>query len=117
MKLSSNFFTISGFVIMLLFYQKAPCYFHIFILHLTSAPECAIPIKLTKFPYYFILNESRDLPKEDILLKAVEDLSTTKKRLKIEIPSEAIETKIKNSLEKARQKAKTPGFRPGRKHL
>ena len=50
------------------------------------------------------------------MLKAVEDLSTTKKRLKIEIPSEAIEKKIKNSLEKARQKAKTPGFRPG-KHL
>jgi len=54
------------------------------------------------------------LPKEDYLLKAVEDLSTTKKRLKIEIPSEAIEKKIKNSLEKARQKAKTPGFRPGK---
>ncbi|MBI5204277.1 MAG: trigger factor [Nitrospirae bacterium] len=48
------------------------------------------------------------------MLKAVEDLSTTKKRLKIEIPSEAIEKKIKNSLEKARQKAKTPGFRPGK---
>jgi len=69
---------------------------------------------LTKFPYYFILNESYDLPKEDILLKAVEDLSSTKKRLKIEIPSEAIEKKIKSSLEKARQKAKTPGFRPGK---
>lgn len=69
---------------------------------------------MTKFPYYFILNESHNLPKEDYLLKAVEDLSTTKKRLKIEIPSEAIEKKIKNSLEKARQKAKTPGFRPGK---
>jgi len=99
---------------MLLFYQKAPGYFHIFILHLTSATECATPIKLTKFPHYFILNESHDLPKEDILLKAVEDLSTTKKRLRIEIPSEAIEKKIKNSLEKARQKAKIPGFRPGK---
>ena len=74
------------------------------------------PIKLTKFPYYFILNESHDLPKEDILLKAVEDISSTKKRLKIEIPTDAIEKKIKTSLEKARQKAKTPGFRPG-KHL
>ncbi|MDP2277714.1 MAG: trigger factor family protein, partial [Nitrospirota bacterium] len=48
------------------------------------------------------------------MLKAVEDLSSTKKRLKIEIPSEAIEKKIKSSLEKARQKAKTPGFRPGK---
>ncbi len=48
------------------------------------------------------------------MLKAVEDLSTTKKRLKIEIPSEAIEKKIKSSLEKARQKAKIPGFRPGK---
>ena len=48
------------------------------------------------------------------MLKAVEDLSTTKKRLRIEIPSEAIEKKIKNSLEKARQKAKIPGFRPGK---
>jgi trigger factor len=54
------------------------------------------------------------LPKEAYLLKAVEDLSTTKKRLKIEIPSEAIEKKIKNSLEKARQQAKMPGFRPGK---
>ena len=101
---------------MLLFYQKAPCYFHIFILHLTSAPECAIPIKLTKFPYYFILNESRDLPKEDILLKAVEDLSTTKKRLKIEIPSEAIEKRLKTLLKKPVRKQRHPGSGP-EKHL
>jgi len=48
------------------------------------------------------------------LLKAVEDISSTKKRLKIEIPSDAIEKKIKTSLEKARQKARIPGFRPGK---
>lgn len=48
------------------------------------------------------------------MLKAVEDINPTKKRLRIEIPSEAIEKKIKNSLEKARQKAKIPGFRPGK---
>ncbi|MBI4684901.1 MAG: trigger factor [Nitrospirae bacterium] len=48
------------------------------------------------------------------MLKAVEDISTTKKRLKIEIPSEAIEEKIKLSLEKMRQQAKIPGFRPGK---
>jgi trigger factor len=48
------------------------------------------------------------------LLKAVEDINTTKKRLRIEIPSEMIEGEIKNSLEKLRQKAKIPGFRPGK---
>ncbi len=48
------------------------------------------------------------------MLKAVEDISSTKKRLKIEIPTEAIEQKIKDSLEKVRQKAKVPGFRPGK---
>lgn len=48
------------------------------------------------------------------MLKAVEDISSTKKRLKIEIPTDAIESKIKDSLEKTRQKAKIPGFRPGK---
>ncbi len=48
------------------------------------------------------------------MLKAVEDISATKKRLKIEIPTEAIEKKIKDSLEKVRQRAKIPGFRPGK---
>ena len=101
---------------MLLFYQKAPGYFHIFICHLTPAPACAIRIKLTKFPYYFILNESHDLPKEDILLKAVEDLSSTKKRLKIEIPSEAIEKRLKTLLKKPVRKQRHPGSGP-EKHL
>jgi len=48
------------------------------------------------------------------LLKSVEDINTTKKRLRIEIPSDVIEKEIGNSLEKVRQKAKIPGFRPGR---
>jgi len=48
------------------------------------------------------------------LLKAVEDINATKKRLRIEIPSEMIEGEIKNSLEKLRQKAKIPGFRQGK---
>jgi len=44
----------------------------------------------------------------------VEDISTTKKRLRIEIPSDVIEKEIGDSIEKVRQKAKIPGFRPGR---
>jgi trigger factor len=48
------------------------------------------------------------------LLKSVEDISTTKKRLRIEIPSDVIEKEIRDSIEKVRQKAKIPGFRPGR---
>jgi len=72
---------------------------------------------LTKFPYYFIVKESHKNPKEDNLLKAVEDISSTKKRLKIEIPAAEIEKKIKDSLEKVRQKAKIPGFRPGKTPL
>ncbi|TAL23232.1 MAG: trigger factor [Nitrospirae bacterium] len=61
-----------------------------------------------------MVNNYRNLPKEAILLKAVEDISSTKKRLKIEIPTEAIEKQIKDSLEKVRQKARIPGFRPGK---
>jgi trigger factor len=44
----------------------------------------------------------------------VEDISATKKRLRIEIPSEVIEKEIGESIEELRQKAKIPGFRPGR---
>ena len=47
------------------------------------------------------------------MLKAVEDISTTKKRLKIEIPSEAIETKIKNSLEKSPPESKDTRVQAG----
>ncbi|MBI5187572.1 MAG: trigger factor [Nitrospirae bacterium] len=48
------------------------------------------------------------------MLKSAEDISPTKKRLRIEIPSDVIEKEIGNSLEKLRQKTKIPGFRPGR---
>ena len=48
------------------------------------------------------------------MLKSVEDISTTKKRLKIEIPSDVIEKEISESLEKIRQQAKIPGFRQGK---
>lgn len=48
------------------------------------------------------------------MLKSVEDISTTKKRLRIEIPSDVIEKEIGDSIEKVRQKAKIPGFRSGR---
>jgi trigger factor len=45
---------------------------------------------------------------------AVEDINATKKRLKIEIPSEIIEKEITESLNKLRERAKIPGFRPGK---
>jgi trigger factor len=48
------------------------------------------------------------------MLKTVEDISTTKKRLKIEIPSEAIEGEIQSGLKGVQKKAKIPGFRPGK---
>lgn len=44
----------------------------------------------------------------------VEDISTTKKRLKIEIPSDVIEKEYQSSLSKVKQRAKIPGFRPGK---
>ncbi len=48
------------------------------------------------------------------MLKSVEDINATKKRLRIEIPSDVVEREIKASLEKVRQNAKIPGFRPGK---
>jgi len=48
------------------------------------------------------------------LTTAVEDISSTKKRLKIEIPTDIIEQEYKESLAKVRQRAKIPGFRPGK---
>lgn len=48
------------------------------------------------------------------MLKSVEDINATKKRLRIEIPSDVVEREIKSSLEKVRQNAKIPGFRPGK---
>ena len=51
------------------------------------------------------------------MLKTVEDISTTKKRLKIEIPADAIEKEIRDSLEKVRKTATMPGFRTGKAPL
>ncbi|MDH5769039.1 MAG: trigger factor [Nitrospirota bacterium] len=48
------------------------------------------------------------------MLHTVEDISSTKKRLRIEIPSDAIENEIKDTFEKLRQKTKLPGFRTGK---
>lgn len=48
------------------------------------------------------------------MLQAVEDISSTKKRIKIEIPSDIIEKEIQDSLERVRQKTNLPGFRPGK---
>jgi trigger factor len=51
------------------------------------------------------------------MLKAVEDISMTKKRLKIEIPAEVIEGEIRSSLEKLKTNTMIPGFRPGKAPL
>ncbi|BCB95552.1 trigger factor [Dissulfurispira thermophila] len=48
------------------------------------------------------------------MLKALEDISSTKKRLKIEVPAEAIESEIKKGLNEAQKRARIPGFRPGK---
>jgi len=44
---------------------------------------------------------------------AIEDINTTKKRLRVEIPADVIEKEIGLSLQKLKQKAKLPGFRQG----
>ncbi len=43
----------------------------------------------------------------------VEDITSTKKRLKIEIPADVIQKEYNASLSSVRQSAKIPGFRPG----
>ncbi len=48
------------------------------------------------------------------MLKAIEDISSTKKRLTIEVPAEVLEAEIKKELTNIQKKAKLPGFRPGR---
>ncbi|HKN19691.1 MAG TPA: trigger factor [Dissulfurispiraceae bacterium] len=48
------------------------------------------------------------------MLKALEDISSTKKRLKIEIPADSIDIEIRKGLMDAQKKAKFPGFRPGK---
>ncbi len=44
---------------------------------------------------------------------AIEDINTTKKRLRVEIPADVIEKEIGLSLQKLKQKARIPGFRQG----
>lgn len=48
------------------------------------------------------------------MLKSVEDISSTKKRLTIEIPADVIETEIVRGYAEAQQQARVPGFRPGK---
>ena len=48
------------------------------------------------------------------MIKTNEDISTTKKRITIEIPSDAIEQEIQGSLQEVRRSAKLPGFRKGK---
>lgn len=47
------------------------------------------------------------------MLKTLEDVSSTKKRLRIEIPPEAFERNIDDGLQSLKAKARVPGFRPG----
>lgn len=48
------------------------------------------------------------------MLKSIEDISPTKKRVSIEIPVEVIDREFNSSLEVLRSKVKIPGFRPGK---
>ena len=48
------------------------------------------------------------------MTSAVEDISSTKKRLKIDIPTEVIEKEYRDSLDNVKQRARIPGFRPGK---
>jgi trigger factor len=48
------------------------------------------------------------------MLKNVESISATKKRIHIEVPGEAMEGEIQSSLNALRQKSRLPGFRPGK---
>jgi trigger factor len=51
------------------------------------------------------------------LATRVEDISTTKKRLKIEIPADILEKEYRDSLNKIRQRARIPGYRQGKTPL
>lgn len=48
------------------------------------------------------------------MLKGVEEISATKKRIKIEIPADIVEGEIQKTLKEIQKKAKIPGFRPGK---
>jgi len=67
-------------------------------------------LKLTKDAVLFYIKETG---KEAHLSRTVEDITSTKKRLKIEISADTIQREYSTSLSSVRQKAKIPGFRPG----
>lgn len=48
------------------------------------------------------------------MLKSCEDLSSTRKRLTIEVPSDVIEKEISRGLQDMQKRARIPGFRPGK---
>ncbi|GAB4390268.1 MAG: trigger factor [Thermodesulfovibrionales bacterium] len=48
------------------------------------------------------------------MLKTIEDVSATKKRLRIEIPGDVIEREIAQALGRLRQRVRIPGYRPGK---
>lgn len=51
------------------------------------------------------------------MLKGIEEISATKKRLKIEIPADVVEEEIQKALKEIQKKATIPGFRPGKAPL
>lgn len=51
------------------------------------------------------------------MIKAIEEISETKKRLTLEIPAEVIESKIKKTLLDIQKKSQIAGFRPGKAPL
>ncbi len=48
------------------------------------------------------------------MLQQIEEISPTTKRIKINIPSDVIQTELESSYNRLRATAKVPGFRPGR---
>jgi len=48
------------------------------------------------------------------MLRSIEDISATRKRVKIELPAEEIEKEIKDSLRDLQARLKLPGFRQGK---
>ncbi|MEW6571434.1 MAG: trigger factor [Nitrospirota bacterium] len=48
------------------------------------------------------------------MLKSIEDINATKKRIRIEIPLDVIEKEMDGSLARLRQKVRIPGFRQGK---
>ncbi len=48
------------------------------------------------------------------MLKSIEDINQTKKRLRIEVPADLLEREMKSSFERLRHTVRIPGFRPGK---